>query len=228
MFLHASARRRWVCGLAAFNLLPVFPMDSGRVLRAFLAPRMDYVRATQVAAGVGQAMALLFGFVGLFANPFLVFIALFVWLGAAEEAALVQMRAALGGIPIDRAMITGFRTLAPQDPLTRAVGHVLSGFQQDFPAVEDSRVAGVLTQQDLLAALAQHGEGGRVGDVMQRQFEMADPREMLAGALARLQRGGCHTLPVVHKGELVGLVTMDNLSGLLMIQEALRQVRSSA
>jgi Zn-dependent protease len=214
----------WVnVSLAVFNLLPAFPMDGGRVLRALLALRTDYVRATQIAAGVGQALAAVFGFVGLFTNPFLVFIALFVWLGAAAEASMVQMRSALGGIPVQRAMVTDFRALAPHDPLGRAVDHVLAGFQQDFPVVDQGRVAGVLTRADLLNALARHGQEARVDEVMQRDIETADPLDMLEGVLGRLQRRGCHTLPVVHNGRLVGLVTTDNLGELLMFEEALRK-----
>jgi len=214
----------WVnVSLAAFNLLPAFPMDGGRVLRGLLALRMDYLRATQLAAGIGQAMAVLFGFVGLFTNPFLVFIALFVWLGAAGEASMVQMRSALAGIPVQKAMVTDFRTLAPDDPLGRAVDYVLAGFQQDFPVVEEGRVVGVLTRSDLLNALARRGKEVRVGDVMQRDIETGGPRDMLEGVLGRLQRRRCHTLPVVQNGQLVGLLTADNLGELLMIEQALRK-----
>ena len=214
----------WVnVSLAVFNLLPAFPMDGGRVLRGLLALRMDYLRATQIAAGIGQAMAVLFGFVGLFTNPFLVFIALFVWLGAAGEASMVQMRSALAGIPVQKAMVTDFRTLASNDQLGRAVDYVLAGFQQDFPVVEEGRVVGVLTRSDLLNALARRGKEVRVGEVMQRDIETGGPWDMLEGVLGRLQRRRCHTLPVVQNGQLVGLVTADNLGELLMIEQALRK-----
>lgn len=207
--------------LAAFNLLPAFPMDGGRVLRALLALRMDYTRATQLAAHVGQAMALLFGFVGLFANPFLLFIALFVWIGAAQEASMVQIRSALGGIPVSRAMLTNFQKLSPGESARRVLDLVLSGPQQDFPVVEDGRVVGVLLRSDVLQALAQRGQDWRVGDIMRRDFQVVDAGEMLDTAFARLQTCACHALPVTSRGALVGLLTMDNLGEFLMIQSAL-------
>lgn len=216
----------WVnVSLAVFNLLPAFPMDGGRVLRALLAMKLDYVRATQVAARIGQGMALLFGFLGLFFNPFLVFIALFVWMGAAQEASLVQMRSALDGIPVRRAMITHFQALSPDDPLLRAVEYLRAGFQQDFPVAEGGRLVGVLTRHDLAAALGKYGTDAPVGEVMRRDFVTVEPDEMLQTALSRLQECDCDALPVVEGGRLVGLVTADNLARVLMIQEALRDDR---
>ena len=209
--------------LVAFNVIPAFPMDGGRVLRALLAMRLDYVRATQVAASIGQGIAVLFAFLGLFSNPFLIFIGLFVWLGAAQEASMVQMRSALAGIPVGRAMITEFRTLRPDDTLDQAVEYIRSGFRQDFPVVEDGRLVGILTRSDLAAALGRHGPGARVREIMRRDFVTVDPRDMLQTAFARLQDCDCHTLPVVQDGRLVGLVTADNLAEVLMIQEALRE-----
>lgn len=218
----------WVnVGLAVFNMIPAFPMDGGRVLRALLAMRMDYVRATQVAATVGQVLALGFGFIGLFTNPFLVFIALFVWMGAAGEASMVQMKSSLAGIPVSRAMITEFRTIEAGDRLQRAVDHILAGFQHDFPVLDDGRIVGVLTRDDLLKAIARDGVDGPVSDVMRREFEMADPAEMLEPAFLRLQTCDCHALPVVRDGQVVGILTMDNIGELMMVQAAARQALSA-
>jgi membrane-associated protease RseP (regulator of RpoE activity) len=212
--------------LAAFNLIPAFPMDGGRVLRALLALRRDYVSATQTAATVGQALALAFGFLGLLYNPLLIFIALFVWMGASEEASAAQLRSALAGIPLSRAMITDFRTLSPHDPLARAVTHVIAGFQQDFPVVDASgAVVGVLTQPALLKSLAQHGESGLVEESMDRHFVAAAPEEMVDRVFVRLAECACRSLPVVAAGRLVGMVTPDNVGEFIMIQTALGNAR---
>ncbi len=214
--------------LVGFNMLPAFPMDGGRVLRAFLAERMEYTRATQLAARIGQGMAFLFGLAGLFTNPFLVFIALFVWMGAEQEAAMVQMRSSLGGIPVARVMMTDLRALRPEDTLATAVDHILGGWQQDFPVVDDGRVLGVLTRDDLLKALPQRGSAVPVEDVMRRDFQMADSHDMLEHALGLLRDCQCRSLPVLHAGRLVGMLTLDNVGEFLAIESALRRARKRA
>jgi len=213
--------------LVLFNMIPAFPMDGGRVLRAILAMRMDYTRATQIAATLGQGIAFLFGFIGLFTNPFLLFIAFFVWIGAAQEASITQIKSALGGIPVSRAMITDFRTLSANDSLARAIELILSGSQQDFPVVDDGRVVGMLTQVDLLVALAQHGQGAPVTEVMRRDFQVVDSSEMLEMVFIRLQTSECRTLPVTRNGQLVGILTMDNIGEFIRIQSALSLAKST-
>lgn len=209
--------------LVVFNMLPAFPMDGGRVLRALLATQMEYTRATQIAAHIGQAMALLFGFLGIFFNPFLVFIALFVWIGAAQEASMVQMKSSLGGIPVSRAMITEFHTLAPNDPLSHAVDLILAGSQQDFPVVVDHRVVGILMRQGLFEGLTKQGPQASVADSMQTEFETVETGEMLETAFRRLQSCQCHTVPVLRRGVMVGLVTMENVGEFVAIQAAIDQ-----
>lgn len=209
--------------LVLFNMIPAFPMDGGRVLRALLAMRLDYVRATKAAVAIGQGFAVVFGLLGLFVNPLLIFIALFVWLAGAQEAGLVTIRSALGGIPVQRVMITDFRALGPEDPLSMAVDHVLGGFQQDFPVLDGDRLVGILARKDLATALGRHGPETPVAEVMQRDFVTADPREMVQAAFERLQVGHCRTLPVVQHGRLLGLLTADNLAEVLLLQETLRE-----
>lgn len=212
--------------LALFNLIPAFPMDGGRVLRAALAWRGgDYGRATAQAARVGRLFALAFGTIGLFVlkSPTLVLVALFVWLAAAGEAASVSQEAALDGVSIRDLMITDLRTLAPDDPLKRAVHYVLAGFQQDFPVVEGDAVVGVLTRATLLKALAERPPTTPVGEVMSRDFMVADPDEPAEAALARLRGCGCQSLPVARGGQLLGLLTLDNVGEFLMIRAALRK-----
>ena len=209
--------------LLAFNLVPAFPMDGGRVLRALLATRMEYTRSTLVAVRVGQSLAFLFGFAGLFTDPFLVFIALFVWMGAEQESAMVQIHNSLGGIPVQQAMLTNFRTIQPDDPLAKAVEHVLDGWQQDFPVVFGDHVLGMLARENLMRALAQGGIDTPVRAAMNRDFVTTDSHETLEKALASMRAAKCRSMPVLHEGRLVGLLTMDHVGELLMIQTALRQ-----
>ena len=212
--------------LAVFNLLPAFPMDGGRVLRALLAWRSgDYVSATQTAASVGQFMAILFGFVGLFWNPFLVFIALFVYLGAQEEAYSAQVRAAFRGLPVRDAMMTRFRVLNPQDTLGRAVDELLAGSQQDFPIVDNGRVTGVLLRNQLMKGLTELGREASISDVLVNNCGTVSDSEMLQATFDRMRSDQCPTLPVTRNGELVGLVTLENVGELMLIQSALGQTK---
>ncbi len=207
--------------VALFNLLPAFPMDGGRVLRALLATRLPYVRATRIAGFLGQGMALLFGLAGLFDNPFLLFIALFVWIGAAQESAAVEAKSAMGNVPVGSAMITDLRHLSPGDPLSRAIELVLAGSQQDFPVVDGQRIVGILTRNELILALAQYGQAKPVGEVMLMTFESADIADSLQSAYERLQTGNVPALPVTRNGRLAGMITAENVRELLMIRTAL-------
>jgi Zn-dependent protease/CBS domain-containing protein len=209
--------------LVIFNLLPAFPMDGGRVLRAILAMKMEYTQATQVAANIGQGLAFLMGFIGLFNDPFLLFIALFVWIGASQEASMVTMRNSLSGIPVTRAMMTDFKSLSPRDTLAQVVALMLAGTQHDFPVVDATgQVAGILERDAFIKALSQQGQSVPVMDVMRRNIPEVDSHEMVETALTRLQESGSKTLPVMHAGEFIGLITSENITEFLMIRSALK------
>ncbi|CAN5923224.1 site-2 protease family protein [soil metagenome] len=218
-------RLLWVnVTLAVFNLLPAFPMDGGRALRAVLAFRGDYVRATQMAAKLGQGIALLLGILGLFVNPMLVFIALFVWIGAGAEAAGVEAKASVQGIPVTAAMQTDFRVLSTQDTLGTAALRLLGGSQVDFPVVDaDGALVGVLTRANLIGGLSEQSAEAFVGSVMERHFVTAHPAEMLEVAMGRLQECACGAIPVVDEAErVVGMLTATNIGELMMVRDALR------
>jgi len=208
-----------------FNLIPAFPMDGGRVLRALLAMRLDYVRATRVAANVGQGIALLFGLLGLLGNPMLILIALFVFIAAGQESAFVQMRSVFDGIPVSRAMIKDFHALRSGDPISRAVELLLTGHQQDFPVLGDSErdpTIGILARSDLLKALANGRTDTKVGDVARRDCGMARPGEMLEDVFQKMQESGCPAVPVVEPGRgIVGMVTLENVGEFAMVHAAL-------
>ena len=214
--------------LAVFNLIPAFPMDGGRVLRALLATRLDHVRATQIAASVGQGLALVFGLFGLFFNPFLLFIAFFVWIGAAAEAHSVQIKDAFSGIPIRAAMQTDFTTLTTEQTLGDAVKVILAGSQHDFPVMWGDRVMGILTKGALFAGLTQYGAEELVTKVIEREFQTAEPNEMLETVLTRLATAPARVIPVLQDGSLVGLVTAENLGEYMMIQNALHRRQFAA
>lgn len=219
------AQLMWInVSLAAFNLLPGYPMDGGRVLRALLAMRMPPERATQTAARVGQGVAVLFGLVGLFASPLLIVIAVFVWLGAQAEHSLSTVRVALAGLSVGQGMITNFKTVAPTDPISRAVELTLAGFQQDFPVMDaQSRFVGVLTHADVLRGLADRGATASVQQTMRGEVETASPSEALDGALTRIHQNVCRVLVVMDKEKVVGLLTPGNVGELIALEAAGRE-----
>lgn len=215
--------------LVLFNLLPAFPMDGGRVLRALLALKMDYGRATQAAATVGQMMAILFVFLGLSgASPMLLLIALFVWLGAEAEASQVRERIAMRDVFVRDAMQTDFATLTPGDTLGRAAEMLLAGSQQDFPVVIDGQLDGVLTRQALLAGLSQGGRDSLVGDAALVQLGQTDINAPLIQAVTQLRQVGGPCLQVVDAGSPVGLLTLENVGEYLMIRAALGEITGKA
>ncbi len=156
--------------LVVFNMLPAFPMDGGRVLRALLALRMEYAKSTKIASKIGKAMAILFGIIGLFYNPFLVFIAAFVWFGANHEEKMVRMKYSKMSYN-NSEYAADLKTLSPNDPIAKAVNLTLSGSKQDFPVVELGRLVGVLRKDDLMDTLSRGNINFLVKDVMRTDLK---------------------------------------------------------
>ena len=192
------------------------------MLRALLALKLNHARATRIAARIGQGMAVAFGFAGLFGNPMLLLIALFVWVGAAQEATATEMKSSFSGATVRDAMLTDFKTLAPGDTLRDATRLLLAGSQQDFPVVDRSALVGILTHRDLFAALRERGEHAVVADVMRCEFAVLAAADPLETALApgNVEKG--LAMPVLADGRLIGLVTAENVGEFFMIRSALQ------
>jgi Zn-dependent protease/CBS domain-containing protein len=208
--------------LAVFNMIPAFPMDGGRVLRALLAIRMGHTRATETAAAIGQGVAFLLGFVGLFYNPLLIFIAVFVYLAAASEAHTVAMRAMAHGVPVTNAMMTGLAKLTPQAHVDEAVQTLLRTSQSEFPVVDGAdKPVGLLARGDLIRAVKQLGPDARVADVMSTKVPTVGHRRCLEEALRLLQEKSAPAVAVVDAdGRLIGLVTPETIGEMLMLHQA--------
>ena len=209
--------------LAAFNMIPAFPMDGGRILRALLAIKLGFTRATEIAASIGQFVAFALGFLGLFGNPMLIFIAIFVYLAAASEGQLVAVRAMSRGVPVSAAMITQYATLRPEAAIAEAVDTLLRTSQTEFPVIDaDGRLLGLLGRNDMIRALKEHGADARVADAMITDVPTVGHRGRLEDAFTILQQKQAPAVGVVDAaGRLVGLITAETVGEMLMVQQAL-------
>jgi len=207
--------------LVLFNMLPAFPMDGGRVLRALLACRMSRVRATHIAASVGQFMAILFGIAGVFSGQWmLLFIALFVYLGAQAESHMVEVRSLFKGARARDAMITRFKTLREDDPIESVVEESTISHQKNYPVLDGKGAAGVLLHRDVIAALAKGDGRARVGDVMRRDVLVVQDSDPLDRVIDEMQSEGQPLALVQRDGELVGLLSEEHIGQWVMLHSS--------
>jgi Zn-dependent protease len=207
--------------LVLFNLLPAFPMDGGRVLRALLALRMSRVRATHIAASVGQFMAILFGAAGVFSGQWmLVFIALFVYLGAQAESHMVEMRSLFKGARARDAMMTRFRTLHENDPIESVVAESSSSHQKNFPVLDGKGPTGVLLHRDLIAALANSDRRTPVRELMRRDVLIVQDSDPLDRVIDQMQSQGQPLALVERNRELVGLLSEEHIGQWVMLHSS--------
>jgi stage IV sporulation protein FB len=206
--------------LALFNLIPAFPMDGGRVLRAALASRIGFVRATERAASIGQITAFVLGFIGLFQNPILVFVAVFVYLAAASEAHSVALRAVSRGVPVSQAMMRHFVTLQPETHIDEAANVLLQTSQRTFPVVDgNGSFVGALDRADILQVAKQARPDARVADAMTASPVLTvSCRATLEQALRLMQQNSAATVGVTDAaGKLVGLVTSETITEMMTL-----------
>jgi Zn-dependent protease/CBS domain-containing protein len=208
--------------LVLFNLIPAFPMDGGRVLRALLAMYMGNARATDVAAAIGQGFAIVFGILGIFYNPMLIIIAVFIFLAASGEATQAQLRALAQGTLVSDAMITEFQSLPTSATLSDAADALIRTTQTEFPIVDGTgRMRGILTRDAMIKALKERGPDAPVLEVMQGDVPTVPARAKLDTALRSLMQRGRPVVGVTDPQErLIGLLTVENLGEMMMVQQA--------
>jgi Zn-dependent protease/CBS domain-containing protein len=208
--------------LVLFNMIPAFPMDGGRVLRAILAISYPRKKATRIAAHIGQGLAFVFGFLGLLGNPILIFIALFVYLAATAEAQSSELQAVARHVSIGDAMITKFETLGPTSIISEAADAVVRTTQHEFPVVDGGgRLRGILTREAIIAALSKSGPNTPVLDVMSADVPILQPGGRLEKALQLLQTSSAPGIGVADSaGRFVGYITAENITELMMIDVA--------
>lgn len=214
----------WNVMMILFNMLPAFPMDGGRVLRALLAMRMNYAKATRWAMVVGRGMALLFAWYAIFVvnHPMLIVIAFFVWIGAGQEAAAAEQKVMLDGVRVRDAMIVDFRRVGPDETAGTLAQIMLQGWQTDFPVIYDGKVVGIVAWQDVIAGL-NVGHTVAVNSFMRHPVPSCLPNESLEEVLDRMKGAGLPLLPVEEDGRLLGLVTPENTLEFMKIRRALER-----
>ncbi|WP_339627832.1 site-2 protease family protein [uncultured Maribacter sp.] len=202
--------------LVVFNLIPAFPMDGGRVLRALLSFKLDRVTATDIAASIGQGLAFLFFVLGLFFNPFLILIALFIFLGAYGENQMVKQGDLLKGHLVKEATLTNITRLQPGNNLQEVIDILLAGTEKDFVVVENQKIIGILTQKDIIKNVKTPLV--LVSDIMQKKFKTVDVSMEIIKVLQIKGKANNDFYPVVENGKLVGAIDTTNISEFILLK----------
>ena len=213
--------------LGLFNLLPAYPLDGGKVLRAVFSRRMDTARATRRAIAIGQAFATLFMLTGMLWNIWLTMIGFFLFIAAQLEERSAVFQSVLETVRLEDIMLTDFATLSPADTLEDALDKAVHSLQDDFPVIRGSDMVGVISKQRILQALRAEGNG-YVQAVMNRIFEVAQKKESLASAFRKLTARNLSIIPVVEDQRLVGIVTLQNLMHSMALLAESRKLRKAA
>jgi Zn-dependent protease/predicted transcriptional regulator len=213
--------------LCTLNLLPAFPMDGGRILRAWLARRMEFQQATRRAVSVGHIFAAAFMFTGIVVSPWLMLFGLFMFVAAQLEERTVLFQSVVEAVHMEDIMLTDFSILSPADTLEDALSKAVHSLQDDFPVVRGGDLVGVINRHTILERLRREGNG-YVQAAMNKAFEVAVRTESLASAFRKLTSRGLTLIPVVDQERLVGIVTLQNLMHSMGLLAESRRLRKHA
>ncbi len=209
--------------LAFFNLLPAFPMDGGRVIRAYLAQRMDYARATKIAASIGKVFAIIFGIVGFVVNPILIFVAFFVYLGASSEEQAVMIGEGLKGLKVRDVMNMQCISVPGETSLSGLVEKIFHGMCGGvIPVTKEGEFVGLATQEEILSAIHEHGLTIEVGAIVKKELPSVAPEDNLNDVYRKMQREQQKAFAVMDKGNLVGIISLEDLGRAYSVVTAIR------
>lgn len=206
--------------LAVFNMLPAFPMDGGRVLRALLGFKFKRHIATRVAASIGQAISVGFILLGLFFNPFLVFIGIFIFIGAQAEVGSTKTQFMMADFTVKDAMIRDFHTLDYDAPISSAVQLLLNGQEKNFLVMQNGDPAGTLDRNQIIKALSEKGKDGKIAEAMHKSALSFQQNTLLKEAWPKMQLNRQVIAPIYDGDQLVGALDNENILEFVMIKEA--------
>jgi len=219
--------------LFVFNFIPAFPMDGGRLLRAVLALVFPYRRATAIAATIGQGIAALFmlsGFMGWQILPlvpplWLLIIGVFIFLGAEGEERLVRMRSLLKELEVEDVMSRDFAVLPPDASVADGLRMVYQTGQDNFPVMQGHHLTGLVSRAAMVDASNNRGPDISVADVMDANVPVVSPRDKVAHVYEDMMSEGHSSFPVVQAGQLIGLLSPENISRYMLVQSSLKSSR---
>lgn len=204
--------------LVVFNMIPAFPMDGGRVLRALLSFGLGRVRATRIASGIGQAFAVVFFVLGLFYNPFLILIALFIFFGAYAENQMVQQTSLIKGHLVKEVTLTNITLLSPVHSVQEVVDILLAGTEKDFVVVDRDEIVGIVAHKDIVKNAKYPST--LVKEIMQKNFSTVDAATTLIDMLQLIGREKKSFYPVIEDQKLIGAIDQVNISEFILLKSA--------
>jgi len=204
--------------LGVFNLLPAFPMDGGRVLRAFFARRMSYVKATKTAATIGKQFAILMAIIGIFFNFILILVAIFIYIGADQEYKVIMVSSMLEGITVKDIMTKEVATLNPDTEVKEALNKMFQKRHMGYPVIDEDNLVGIITFDDI-SRIPENKRNIPLKDIMSKKLIIASPDEPVFDSFEKITRNNIGRLPVCDKGKLVGIISKtDIMQALQMIE----------
>lgn len=204
--------------LAVFNLIPAFPMDGGRVLRALLAQRIGYQRATKIAVNLGHLFALVFAYFGIVGfNIILIAIAIFIYIAASNEELQVDLKETLKKFRVRDILSPDFLTVNGETTLAKVLELIFHSHQEDFPVVEQDEIVGFVTRQEIITSIHTIGMQASVRDIMRKDFPKVSDTDLLTKVQRVMEENNIRALPVLRSGRVIGVVTLEDIGRIYAI-----------